>query len=72
MARVKIEEIIDHLSSDMRRALEDAVSSVAPQSQIDSHQLYREFLRGVRRRCGTWERVPDRYVEVKVVANQNQ
>jgi hypothetical protein len=63
MARVKPEAIVDHLSSQMRRALEEAVLRVIPDAEFDSHQLYREFRRAVGRKCSTWERVPDRCVE---------
>ncbi len=63
MARVKIEEVVDHLSSEMRRALEDAVRECAPDANIDAHELLRAFKRAVRRKCSTWEQVPDHYVE---------
>ena len=54
MAKVKIEEIISHLDSDMRNALADAVSRVVPNDVwIDRHQLFREFVRAVRRKCST-------------------
>lgn len=63
MARVKMEEIVDHLSSDMKRALEATIREVYPNAQIDRSQLYRSFRKNVRRKCGTWENVPDSYVE---------
>lgn len=63
MARVKIEDVIDHLSSEMSRALTDAVSSAAPGVSVDAHTFFRAFKRAVGRRCSTWEQVPDRYVE---------
>ncbi len=64
MARVKIEEIIEHLDSEMRSALEDAVIRVAPDGmQFDRYELFREFVRAVGRKCSTWERVPDRYIQ---------
>lgn len=63
MASVKMEEIVDHLSSEVRRALEDAVRQVDPDSQINSHELFRAFRRAIGRKCSTWERVPDHYVE---------
>lgn len=63
MARVKIEEIVEHLRSEMRGALEDAVTHVLPKAQFDSHDLFREFRRAVGRKCGTWETVPDSYVD---------
>lgn len=63
MAKVKIEEVVDHLSSEMRRALEDAVNEVVPNARFDSYELFRAFKRNVYRKCSTWETVPDRYVE---------
>jgi len=62
MAEVQMDEIVDHLRSEMRRALEDAVREVAPNVQIDFHELYRSFRRAVRRKCNQWEQVPDDYV----------
>jgi hypothetical protein len=63
MARVKIEEIVDHLSSEMSRALEDAVDRTFPNEQFDRNALFREFRRAVGRQCRRWENVPDHYVE---------
>ena len=63
MAKIKIEEVIDHLSSEMRRALADAISRVLPDVDYDDRELFREFRRAVRRKCNTWEDVPDAYVE---------
>lgn len=63
MAQVNIEEIVDYLSTDMRRALEAAVQEVAPRAQFDAHELFRAFRRAVGRKCSTWEQVPDNYVQ---------
>lgn len=63
MAKIKPEEIIDHLSSDFRKALKGAVSEIMPGSVVDEYQLFRAFKRWVRRKCSTWERVPDQYVD---------
>lgn len=63
MARVKIEEIVDHLSTEMRRALVDALGRVPPDASVDAYQLFREFRRAVGRRCNTWEWIPDQYVD---------
>ncbi|BBQ13553.1 hypothetical protein WP1W18C01_39130 [Stenotrophomonas maltophilia] len=65
MAQVQMDEIVDHLSSEMRKALADAVREVAPEAKIDSYQLFRAFKRAVRRKCGTWETVPDGAVQAK-------
>jgi hypothetical protein len=63
MARVKIEDIIDHLSSEMKKAMAAAVNQVAPDKDIDTVALYKAFVRAVRRKCSTWEQVPDHCVE---------
>jgi hypothetical protein len=62
MAKVKIEEIIDHLESDMRKALAEAVREVLPEEEFDPYVLFRAFKRAVGRKCSTWENVPDQYV----------
>ena len=58
MARVKIEDIIDHLGSEMRSALAYAIEQEAPDADIDAHAVFRSFKRAVGRRCRTWETVP--------------
>jgi len=63
MTRVKIESIVEHLDSDMKRALEDAVSRVLPDVEVDRTELYREFRNAVGRKCSTWVNVPDHDVE---------
>lgn len=64
MAYVEIEEIVDHLSSEMRRALEQAVNEVDSEVHLDAHELFRAFRRAVRSKCSTWEQVPDQYVRM--------
>ena len=64
MARVKIERILDRLSSDLTRALEDALARSGV-SGVDARELYREFVRAADRRCSTWERVPDSAVDAE-------
>lgn len=63
MARIKPDEVVDHLSSEMKRALEAAVLEVLPDAEFDRNELFRAFKRAVRRKCSTWERVPDQYVD---------
>ena len=63
MARVNIEEIIDHLDSEIRRALADAVREAVPGAHFDEHALFRAFTRAVGRQCNTWENVPKQHVD---------
>jgi glutaredoxin-related protein len=63
MARVKIEKVIDHLDSEMRRALSAAVKQVIDDADFNDYDLFRAFKREVSRKFNTWETVPDLYVE---------
>lgn len=63
MARVKIEEIVDHLDYDLKKALGKTIGKLYPEVKVDERALFREFRRAVGRRCNTWETVPDRYVD---------
>jgi hypothetical protein len=65
MAQIQPEEIVDHLRSEMRRALEEAVNEVIPNAKFDRDDLFRAFRLAVRRKCRTWEQVPDHFVKVK-------
>jgi hypothetical protein len=62
MAQIKPEEIVDHLDSEMRRALEAAVKEVIPEAIFDPYALFRSFKRHVYRVCSVWENVPDKSV----------
>lgn len=63
MAKVLIEEIVGYLGADMRRALEDTVRAVLPDSHVDGNALFTEFKAQIARCCRDWERVPNRYVD---------
>ena len=64
MARVKIEEIVDDLSQEFRRALSDAVAEILPDVEFDEYELFRAFKRAIRRKCSTWEAVRNSHVQV--------
>jgi hypothetical protein len=65
MAHVKIQDVIDHLDSEMRSALEAAVEeAVADDGSFDRYELFRAFRRAVGRKCNTWEAVPSYYVRI--------
>lgn len=63
MARIKVEEVVDHLSGEFRKALVEALREVSPSTQVDEHEFFIAFKRAVYRKCSIWERVPDRFVE---------
>jgi hypothetical protein len=64
LARIKIEDVIDSLDHDIKKALEVAVKQVIPGAQFNTGVLFKAFVRAVGRKCNTWERVPDSYVDL--------
>ena len=63
MAKIKIEDVIDHLDSEIRRALEETVKEHFPNQDFDTYALFRTFKRMVYRKCSILESVPDGLVE---------
>ena len=64
MAQIKIEDIVDNLSSEFRRALEDTIKEHFPKITFDSYYVFRTFNRKISSKCSTWENVPDRYIQL--------
>ncbi len=65
MTRINIEKIYEKLETDLRQALIDAVRCAIPEAKFNKNRLFQEFVRAVRSRCRTWEKVPDQYVEAE-------
>lgn len=65
MAQVQIEEVVDHLSSEFRRVLEETLKEHFPNQNFDSSAVYRTFKRQIYRRCSVWENIPDKFVKTK-------
>jgi hypothetical protein len=63
ISALKIEQVVDHLSSEFRRALSEAIRQEIPDANFDEHAMFRAFKRKVSSKCSTWENVPDQYVE---------
>ena len=63
MAQVKIEDVVDHLDTEFKKALEDTFGEFAPGVSIDRSQVFRFFLRRVYEHCSVWETVPDSLVD---------
>jgi hypothetical protein len=63
MAEVKIEDVIDHLDTEIRQALEETIKSHFPNQNFDEREVFRTFVIMVGRKCSIWENVPDHYVK---------
>lgn len=62
MARIQLEELVEHLDIEMRAALRAAVREVLPDAEINDDELFRAFRGAVRRSTERWQRVPERCV----------
>ena len=63
MAYIDIEEVIEYLDSDMKRALENALENYGIKEPIDRNRLFKEFVKSVRRKCSNREYIPDNLVD---------
>ena len=63
MTKIKIEEVVHYLSSETRKAMEDAVYSPVSDAVFDGHILFQKFKSAIASECDTWVEIPDTYVE---------
>ncbi|RYE13293.1 MAG: hypothetical protein EOP45_21420 [Sphingobacteriaceae bacterium] len=64
MAQINIEDIVDHLSYEMKRALEATLEEHFPGRDFDRNAVFKTFKKKVSQKCSTWESVPDDLVEL--------
>lgn len=62
MAQIRIEEIMDHLDSEMKSALRATLAQHYPNQNVDANTVYRTFKRKVASKFGSWVRVPDNFI----------
>ncbi len=62
MTHIQIEEIMNHLDSEMKSALRVTLSQYFPDQQYSSDAVFRTFKRMVARKCDSWIIVPDNLV----------
>lgn len=63
MARVNIEKFIEKMEHELKTSLKTALSSVAPDKDVDPHLLFKEFKKQVIRNCKQWEYVDSSTVD---------
>jgi hypothetical protein len=64
VAKVNIEDVVYHLDSEFKKALDDVMEQFAPGTPYDRNELFKHFLKRVYHHCSRWETVPDKCVEV--------
>ncbi|MCS6767055.1 MAG: hypothetical protein MO847_12020 [Candidatus Protistobacter heckmanni] len=65
MARINMEGLLDDLGPQMRSAREMEAKEILPEAEVDKMELFRAFKRAIKRKCATWERVPDNHVDAE-------
>ena len=63
MARIQIEEVIDHLGPEIKKALESTFKDHFPGANYDMTMLFRSFRKNMSLRYKTWAEIPDRFVQ---------
>ena len=63
MARIRPNDIFDHLNPQMRAALDEAVDKTLPDVEVDKRQLYLAFRRALTVKLKPWESVPPAAVD---------
>lgn len=63
MARINMEKVVDRLGDELKMSLKSALNSVAPDSGIDIHALFKEFKKQITKNCKQWEHVENTSVD---------
>ena len=63
MARIRVEQVIDHLGGKIRGAMDETLKAMAPDADIDVQAFFRAFKANLKNRCRQWEDVPNNCVE---------
>lgn len=63
MARIRPAEIFDTFNPQMRLALDEAVTKLMPDAQVDRRMLYLEFRLALNRKFKQWENIPNTAVD---------
>lgn len=63
MARIRVEQVFDHLGSKLRGAIDDTLKALIPETKVEAQEFYRELKKNLARRCRQWEDVPNNHVE---------
>jgi hypothetical protein len=63
MTKIKIEKVFNHLNDDLRKALEETIKQHFSGKPFDSREIFKTFQSNTSKRCSTWVRVPDVFVE---------
>ncbi len=62
MAKVNIEEFIEHLDREIKKALESTIREHFPNQEYNTRAVFKTFKEEVTKKCNSWENVPNKYI----------
>lgn len=64
MAKVKVDEIVEHLNLEFAKALKETIKEHLPNANFNTKELFKTFVKQIYGNCSEWENVPDDCVEL--------
>ena len=62
MAKLNIVEVIDHLETEFRKALNATLREQFPNQDFNSRTVFKTFKNEISNRCNSWEKIPNKYL----------
>lgn len=62
MAKVNIEEFVDHLDLEIRKALNATLREHFPDQDFNSRKVFKTFQHEVVKKCNSWESIPNKFI----------
>lgn len=62
MAKVKIEEVVDHLDLEFRKALQATLREHFPDQAFNARAVFKTFKKEVYKKCNDWESIPNKFI----------
>ena len=62
MAKVNIEEFVDHLDLEIRKALDATLREHFPDQDFNSRTVFKTFKAQVTKKCNSWESIPNKFI----------
>ncbi len=63
MARINVERVIEKLEHEFKTGWKTALVNVAPDKEVDSNLLFKEFKKQVVKNCKQWEYIESNAVD---------
>jgi len=62
MAKLNIEEIINHLDLEFRKALDSTLREHFTDQEFNSRAVFKTFSKEVTKKCNSWESIPNKFI----------